>query len=190
MLYSDELPRKPLCFVHIPKTGGRSINHYIRDNELAVKINGHARTVQGDYRTFAVVRDPYTRYVSAVNYARAAKEPQEKMIRALLAPFNREIDLDFIHLFSEELISSANVFCRQTEYKKRMNLDVVYKYENGLQAVIDDLKEVFGSTEMQSLKTVNVSPPTFSVAMLTRAHKDAINSWYDADFSVFGYTKS
>ena len=192
MLYEGTDQRYPLCFIHIPKTGGRSIAHYVRSNKLDVALNGHNRRLMRpnqQHYNFTVVRHPYTRYVSAINYALATKEAQEALVRALFTSFNYIMTLDLVDIFSEGFIQNMNIFGRQSDFTKHITLDKIYKYEDGLEQITLDLQNTLGFVEVDPLKRINVSSVTYTVGMLTRRHKDALNQWYAEDFSLFNYTQ-
>lgn len=190
MLKNDKDTR-PIAFSHISKTGGKAINQYIIRNKLPVKQYHHNKNVSSDkdYRTFAIVRHPYSRYVSAVNYMIYIHEPAERLVRSILKSCNKPIDLNIMDLFTEDFLSIMSIFNRQSSYNTWNKLDVIYKYENGLEVVINDLKDYYNFEEVYKLSKVNVSRQTYTVDMLTPEHKQKLNEWYHDDFVNFGYEK-
>lgn len=59
------------AFVHIPKTGGTTLEHYFSKNKCNILGHGHENTEQ-TYKTypivFTVIRDPVQRFFSSFNY--------------------------------------------------------------------------------------------------------------------------
>lgn len=85
VLVSDKLK---LIFVHIPKTGGSSVNLWMRQLDPRVRAlctrphepishiaNNHGEEISG-YTTFTVVRNPWERAVSLFHYRKLRKEIQ------------------------------------------------------------------------------------------------------------------
>ena len=59
------------AFIHVPKTGGTSLNHVLKKDTNTEVITGHdsIRILNdvGDYYIFTIVRNPFTRLASAYN---------------------------------------------------------------------------------------------------------------------------
>ena len=59
------------AFIHIPKTGGTSINHVLKKDKETEVITGHDSlrilTDVSDYYIFTIIRNPFTRIASGYN---------------------------------------------------------------------------------------------------------------------------
>lgn len=89
---STYIPGK-LIYVHIPKTGGASIEYIIRGSGH-FSIGYYYRRAHDfdDVFKFAFVRDPFTRFVSTLNHTRfSAEEVIEKLVRNRLTGINPEL---------------------------------------------------------------------------------------------------
>lgn len=75
------------AFVHIPKNAGSSVKRTIISSKLPIKVCGHDATTTcvGNRQVIVVVRDPVTRFMSAVKYAQAvfADRPSVASVRAI-----------------------------------------------------------------------------------------------------------
>jgi hypothetical protein len=119
---------KNLFFIHIPKTGGTSIEKIIIDSGVgislftatgSVSINGHSpqhltfREIQelgldkDKFRFFAVIRDPLERVISEYNYL-AEKRPDISMhFRDVETFLDLFLNHDNSHLFDNHNLSNT-----------------------------------------------------------------------------------
>ena len=168
-------------FIHIPKTGGTSVEHVLGKQELhscALEAKQHcsAEFILRDSReTFCTVRDPYARVVSAANH-RKAKNLNEWVSKHVgESKENKDKKDNNIVLPSSEFVfrEDGTRVC-----------DHVLKFET----LKKDFCALTGA-ESCELPHAMVSTDKFSVKDLSSASIDLINNVYARDFENFGYAQ-
>lgn len=205
-------PRQAL-FVHIPKTGGQSVETVflqdqgltwqqraallLRPNDLPARgpeklahlyaseyvALGHISAAQfARYRTFAIVRHPYDRFLSEYRYRAAAlhRRGKARVMPGLQAFLDREP--------GDEHSDMARHLVPQLRYVQNAQgqclVDDVLKFETLAQDIAPVFADIFG--EARSLPHRNRSPDGAPV-VLTAAQKEQLYHRYRADFEAFGY---
>jgi len=190
---------KELKFIHITKTGGSTIE------EIGFKNNinwgkyhteyGYAHSIfpkkqekfKNRYKWFMVVRNPYTRILAEYHYL--CKITPE-IINFSVEQFNKFLVLR---------IKSASKGEKQTLLAKRDHFTEQYKY---LDPTIDihilkyeNIEEEFNNLmvkynyKFKFEKIINTSENKYTVDDLSNETIDIINTIYNKDFELFGYTK-
>lgn len=129
------------------------------------------------YFSFAVVRNPYERFVSAFYW-----RPEI---------FRNHTYKSFIENFSEDFRSDINRhFARQSNFvihHGTIGVDKIFKLEYDIPSYFSKfMKKKFGFAKpLDQLNKAHFSKKT----PLDRATIDWINNYYDQDFELFGYKK-
>ena len=100
-------------FIHIPRTGGTSINEYFKSKNEPVNAiySNFKHYTYNDYKIisdienyemFTVVRNPYTRIVSYFNYHMAT---DNNVIQSFNMPINRQNINEIFHLYFVDLLA-------------------------------------------------------------------------------------
>lgn len=181
-------PKYKLVFIHIPKTGGTSIEEFFRENggclywERKKQYNGHSiqhctyqelkelGLVPEGYRIFTVIRHPYERFLSDYNYYRT------------------------LDRFDGDILSFAKKFFGEPEGFDNHNKSIFHFLEvNGkIPSEIDiirienldkDLLEKFG---IRLEKKMNVSGKFETIP--SQEVKDLIYQNWKEDFETLNYT--
>ena len=197
--------RRKIIFVHIPKTGGSSVETLLTDNgyfelDLLGVRNGRAQhhltayellTLFGqsyfNYFKFAFVRNPYDKFLSEYYWC---KQPG--------IGFKSKQSFDDFIKFVEDVVKNNKYFkyidndhfipqYHYLFYNKKILVGNVYKFED-INIVLPMLKEKFKiNAEIPHLnKSVN---STSNKIVLTDEQKEKIYNLYKIDFDVFNYPK-
>ena len=184
-----------IIYIHIPKTGGLYLCKSIYGNYgLGHHFYPYYQKVFkkriSKYFVFTVVRNPYNRLISAINYLNSGginnihKDWKEK--------YGLEKDINsFLLKNLEELVSNDEHFFPQFKFIEINNaipetLDYIGKYEdfNKVKQKINSIKKIFFP-----LNKINSSKKYFSVAELSNGSIKLINRLYHEDFINFNYKK-
>lgn len=188
------LINKNVYFVHVPRTGGRYITNLFKINKHEVSLDafntkwknkeiGHL--TYPDYEVylnflkctkFAVIRDPITRFLSAINSdVKLNKDTIDTMLSSQ----------ENLNLYLNNLIfnDDDNWYTPQINF---LNYDVkIYKYENGLGDKFVEwinnnfnLKlEIFDARSFSEVFEIN----------LTNKQKQYVENYYYKDFRLLNY---
>lgn len=196
-----EKSEKRILFIHIPKTGGTSIEKAM---EKIAPLNLCARTVPLGFKIppehftlhdidalfnssyfdfiFTIVRNPYHRIES------------EYRMRTLLAKDQLYSELPKFPLWLEKNLDAysrnphylANHFRPQIEFLgKGVH---VYRFEDGLEKIVNNVSKSIGvKIELPRKRLLNSSHVEANIDWTDRSIR-AINKIYKDDFSSFGYS--
>ncbi len=184
-------------FVHIPKTGGSSIEaHLQKFSKMFFYSSGRLqspitrvspqhypvsalRSIFGNgfwVQGFAIVRNPFDRIVSEYNY-------QKNLFWPTIPPF--EIWLEkVLHIARDDPFYLDNHLRPQVDFVD--NTLRIFKYEAGLDKIILEIEKTM-NIESNSKLPVKLKFDSPSVSFSSRSI-DAITKFYGADFSVFKYS--
>lgn len=191
---------KQLKFMHITKTGGSSIEFSAKDSgvlwgrfdPIITKNVYHLKNIEHvsilylkdkllyeklkeQYEWFVIVRNPYDRIVSLVNYFKTYESYRFR-------------NVTIIDILNMSLNSQDFTAIPATEYVYDKNEKIVkhvLKFEN-LENEFDDLMKLY-NLNIKLTKKVNVSDKYITLNDLKPEHIRKINIKYKDDFENFGY---
>lgn len=135
--------------------------------------------LEKDDTTFCVVRNPYTKIVSAYKYAhgkKISKEDLNKFIKNKLSNFEKHTYWNGCHILPQYKYTHEGVKC-----------DNILRFEN----LDNEFEELLKKNELPNIKLPknNKSVTNLSYKDLDRESLDLINTVYDKDFKYFNYKK-
>ena len=179
-----------LIFIHIPKTGGLSVNHFLRRGRDEVsKLSGprhhataseyleHVGQEAFDSATkFAVVRDPISRFLSACNHSRQAPNGN-RIVKSVESGVNVGLP--------------AALFQKQKDLlyiDGELAVDKLFRFEDDVpEALYEWLIEQGFDAELQpKLPHVNRKPRRRRIE-LTEEREKWVREYYACDYEAFGY---
>jgi hypothetical protein len=133
-------------FIHIPKTGGTSIEsalgHNRTEHRTATYLMKRHGTIWNDYFTFSVIRNPWDRMVSIYFYYKLNNEPANVGIKKDMSP----TFLHFIHEFKNKKRKWFQPFyVPQSDWLcdgEKLLIDHVCRFENFNEDVSAVLKKI------------------------------------------------
>ncbi|GAA4719413.1 hypothetical protein GCM10023216_05060 [Isoptericola chiayiensis] len=200
---------KSVLFVHVPKTGGSSIetalrrsdfNQYDRDSATGTDQPNwfrrcspqhiHAERLRETYRikrftaVFLVVRDPIARFRSEV--AHRARKHRIRFTDESVESWTRTM----FAKYQKDPYVLDNHLRPQSEFVLRKAQ--VYRYEDGLSAALADLDKRFDlaiDTEVPHRLNSGERRPGFSSSdvPISRGTEALLREFYREDFEAFGY---
>jgi Sulfotransferase family len=186
--------KEEYLFLHIHKTGGTSIKDFLIGKNL--KKASHARSsdiieeigydAYKKFKTFAVVRNPYDRVISAYYYMSTT----ERMPPTVTL---KEFVMD-----KESKYSMYNEVCatpqyQYLEYKGKIECDTLIRFED-LENDFCKFVEDTGIIKREEIKKFPHNLKTKRKGYMTyfegkKNMIESINEYYDKDFDIFGYEK-
>jgi hypothetical protein len=189
-----------VLFIHIPKTAGMALDAHLSAHGTAV-FKDPITTYTGVFRprhrpaavlkqiylpetidyAFTVVRHPVARLVSGYRYQRRHRHLHLSRLRFL--GFDAWLRYCLWRAQAEVDYRDGH-FRPQVEYPC-FGCDV-FRYEDGLSAVMERVNRVTGAALPQHPPARNISP--FRPVTIAKSSLDLIARFYAADFERFGYT--
>lgn len=182
------LPDHKLTFVHIPKNGGSSVVQWLRENFTTDIIKNHPslsmiKTEWDVHRSFAIVRNPWARIVSAYFYLQQYGFYWEHNNITSAEDFP-SFD-SFVHNMDYDLNSWNNIKTNQHEWLTHEDNTIILRAET----LNEDFKQI------QDLLNCHIPLPFIN----TSEHKDYkdyyninqvehIRKVFQKDIDMFGYT--
>lgn len=187
-----------LAFVAVPKTGSTSIHYALlsaTDEEFEFKSEAPelfhlcARDLQlivgveavKSYFSFAVVRNPYDRLVSLYSDFKQSRglieaEDFSKFVRNQL----EESWIDDVHFQPQSFFTS---------HHGELLLDRIYRFEAGLEVVLDDIGRRFSFRSYELGHSRKSDRVDWRAYFHDQAVIDVTNRLYAEDFDTFGYER-
>lgn len=189
--YKQIKPKKKLCFIHIPKTGGVSIRKEIEKHKLDIKVAIHKPAIKfKNYDHFTVVRNPWDRVLSAFCFMNDGGHYKKgKKVRDWS---NRKFDL-FLDGFIEHKMYKSMLLRPQSYYYLNENRDMVikhiHKFECGFEQFVFDVVNLYFDSIEFRIGTENVSKrdKDYRVYYKNPKHIDMISDIYKKEICDFGY---
>ena len=172
---------KPFIFIHIPKTGGTSISHALRDHPHPI-IHRHSsisdfqkRLDISEYYKFSCIRNPWDRIVSWYGF-----DQREALYRKSFKDFVSFIEREFKAERPGQFQSQLNFL------KGKMEMDFIMRYEN----IQDDFHKVCKEIgiEHKSLPKMNWSDRSHYRVYYDRQTRKIIEDLYREDIVHFEYS--
>ena len=184
--------RREVMLVHIGKTGGSSIQTYMRVNRIpgvskALRtFHSPARRLQERFglerfeaaEKFSIVRHPVDRFISACRMCKVDANSPETWARI------------------EETSKLPDPACKfsilQTQYQMlyvedELVIPKVFKFEDGLELIIDWLVEDLQLCTRRSIPHIDKGRGLGPKQVLTKESEEWVNQFYKADFEFFDY---
>lgn len=187
LYYNPQIDKK-IFFIHIPKTGGSSINKLFLDNNyIATKLNIQSgqqhmlfnywkNKIDKDVEKIVVIRNPIDRIISEIrgNYSYYSK---------IIYPFN--IDKCIKYIFENELNRKDNHFKKIVDFVDINNLEeyniTIFKFED------DFYEEIIKKYNLKHFDN-HIVGDTYDKNLNTNLSKNSIElikSFYKEDFEFF-----
>lgn len=180
-------------FLHIHKTGGTSVKDFLIGKTLKKASHARASDIINEigyeefkkYKTFAVVRNPYDRVISAYFYMKNSER---------IPP---SVTLNEFILNKKSEYSMYNEVCATPQYQYlcydgKVECDVIIKFEN----LVKDFEQFINENDiidrgLKNLPHDRKSKRDGYMAYLSGKKEmiKCINEFYEKDFEIFGYKK-
>ena len=179
--------KRRLIFVHVPKTGGTAIAKALQCGQGHCRVSHVPFSEYPNYRSFAAIRDPIDRFVSAYDYVTMDKSywheagtstehPDYRLCRSLT------IDEVVDRMHRKTIAFRAMHFDTQSKYLLkggRMVLDHLLRYES-LQSDLDAMFDLYGLKRVV-LPAVNAS---HRHSVITSESRRKLRNIYASDFEL------
>lgn len=199
-----------MAFVHVQKTGGRSVNRVLWENfdDLAKAGRRHAHLSQvvaaqpeiADYFVFGFVRNPWDRLVSWYSMISAAQDTPRHAKHLLENRFWQAVREDFDD-FDDFVVRGVGsrrfrpkryqrLRTPQTDYFSDSAGNFAADFIGRTERLDDDLAEVMAKFDIHVTKAprVNTSSHAHYSDYYTKRTRDIVEKVYRADLDRFGYT--
>lgn len=182
---------KKLIYIHIPKTGGTSVEKVLFDRENSsehVPIQYYKEYYPQYYADFYIVtfvRNPYTRMISVYNYYRAGGNKKGALDQKLAEAFRRINSLDvFVDLF--DYMKNLLHLKRQIDFiGAAYRVDWIGRFET----FNEDLQTLIVKFNIPRQIVHYRSAEYPDDIMVTKKFLEFVDEYYNEDFERFGYSK-
>lgn len=192
---------KIVLFVHIPKTGGTAVEHFLKSGPVGCALHAQKKVwmksitpqhlhwkvlekwvPEGFYdAAFCVVRNPYARIASEYRWRKqTVREGGVKDFNSWVAARLRE--------YRKDKFICDNHIRPQVDFVGEPV--VVFRLEDGLEAPINHALDLLGVTGMDLAELKNLKSNKTSVKAPLKASRqtlEALADFYREDFARFGY---
>jgi len=180
----NKIMKQYSIYIHIPKTGGRYMKKLLKKSGMKFAISGHMsasehKKIFGDEFnkrfTFACVRNPYERFLSACVY--------NDLINFEDAS-NKLVNEEYFKLGFKKHFYTQKYFV--TDEDGEILVDYIGRFEK-FDEFIDGLKERDKHTNITSIHEFKEYKSFDWETRLTEKTKENIRKFYNEDFELFGY---
>ncbi len=198
-------------FIHIPKTAGTSLSDAFGLN-APLNSNLHKRArdilpflkkISPNVKSIAFTRDPFARFVSLYNFARAAESLYHSTSKTRKAPYGKHLDHDTLlgkdleacaELLVQGKLGCANFpssWSPQVEWliddKGNLIVDFIGRVES-LNSDLERLEQIHGIATAKTLPWLNKSSGNDGeIPVWTERARDLVRLYYKRDFEMLGY---
>ena len=171
------------CYIHIPKTGGTTIEHIIRKNRQKKRGSEHLPIEKYKdyyhYYIFSIVRNPYTRIISVYNYYKQGGNQSEHDINLM----NKDTSLcDFLIKYNSKKISHLRT--QFSFLKNSTNINYIGKFEK----FEDEVKKICEILKIEVNKIPNKRNSKYiNNIIITPKFINLVNKIYREDFINYNY---
>ena len=187
---------KKFSFIHIPKTGGSSIQKLMENSNNKVRLHDHfsytyKKSIDNDPNIkFTIVRNPYDRLVSAFHYLKkgGANNKTDLEFQKKLEKFHSF--KDFINNFDNKLMYDIFHFVPQYEYivfNNNLMIDNILHLEN----INNEFKNFclkYNLGEIIFPNTNKSSHENYTIYIKDKNIRDKIYKLYEKDFNLLNYS--
>jgi hypothetical protein len=205
--------KRGFVFIHVPKTAGTSLNKALGLNAPLGLANSHLRArnvvpvlkrVAPSVISVAFVRNPYARFVSLYNFARADESFYHSASNPGSAPCGKHIDYDILQgknleecaellvqgKLGEQPENTQAMWLPQVEwlidYKKILMVDFIGRVES-LESDLNRLHRTYGIA-IEPVPWLNKSASKQEDdPQWTERARDLVRLYYKRDFEMLGY---
>ncbi len=186
--------QKPILFIHIPKTGGQTIQKVVLDERPGhyewYHYEAESKLLFNNAFKFAVVRHPIDRLVSAYNYLKNGGNGLHDYLAK--HEINKYHDInDFIQRgLSKWTWRNWIHFVPQSNFifdnNNNQKVDFIAHQEQ-LQSDFSQILRILGEVSEQQLPYENMSRPPKKAVHLTKRSDAIVRALYERDFRNLGY---
>lgn len=189
-----EVIRAGIIFIHVPKNAGTTISTALYGGHIGHRSALFYQACDPEfYRThpsFALTRDPLSRFLSAFAFARKGGGPEVRMSqRATQAVRGFETPLDYAHhlaaLSHAQRAGIDPVFRSQASYlcdgHGRVMVDRVFRLEEVAGTTFEFAGRIFSLRQRINAGTSQ------AVSGQSDALEEAVRALYPEDYTIFGY---
>ena len=198
--YRNVNEQKQFIFIHVPKTGGSSIERMLFDRSMDSEhklLSDYRRTYRyREYFKFAFVRNPYFRTISMFIYFKSGgnqKHDLWKICTLFEKLKNLDHFVDFFQNSDHKWFRTHEFFAhfRQTDYlfDGCCTVDFVGKLEHFEEDFTKLSKLIKVNVDEIAHENYNGDKAKFDELLITPYFVQFINDFMSADFEQFGYKK-
>jgi hypothetical protein len=198
----------PATFIHLEKTGGTSVEHWLKRNTISHRVGKHSshkkllKWAQINDKSlgtvFSVIRNPYERELSWYMYIIQKTEhrievaknrlPKNYSQKKIDTKYNIETNLKTLNEYKskdgfKKMILESTVIVPQ--YPAVRNCDLILRLEN-IEKDFEKIKSLFNSTN--NLPHKNQSVHKHYSNYYNEELKELVYKKHQIDFEQFGYT--
>ena len=188
---NGSIPSSKLLFIHIPKTGGSAIQKHSK-----VKTIGHFQSLEQNYvrnkdYKFTVVRNPYSRLVSAYYYLKngGSKNSLDLSYQKILE--NYKTFPDFVENFDKHINEIVHLRPQHEFVTKKGSNKILVDKVLHTESLDEEYKQLCKKFELNcdAIPLTNTSKHKDYKSYYTPELYEKVFKVYQKDFEVFDYSK-